>query len=205
MNDKAKKITLLSCLLFCIAFVSVWRWNRHQEWQIRKNVFCAHEILRNIWNEQSVHLQKSNKFFDFSELRKITKNELLQKLTDNIENGIVKRHGYHFCIYLLSGKSNIYISGKERLGNKAIHKNFICYAWPIKRGETGKFAFAIDCGRDLYMCRNSIQKYSADKKPFAKACFRRKKLECNDNEFWVTAGSDFWFEHGKQQQSFICD
>ena len=205
MSDKSKKLIKVVCLLFCIALVSLWQWNRYQKWQIRKNEFCACEILRNIWNEQSIYVQKSNMFVDFSELRKITKNELLQKLTDNIENGIVTRHGYHFCIYLLSGESNIYIGGQRWLGNKTGHKNFICYAWPIKHGETGRFAFAIDCGRNLYMCENSVQKYSGNKKPFIKASFRTKKFECNDGEFWVTAGSDFWFEHEKQQQWFTCD
>lgn len=202
MNYKPKKIITLVCLLVCIAFVSVWGWNKYQEWKIRKNEFCAHEILRNIWNEQWLYGEKSTEFLNFKQLQQVTKNELLQKLTMNIDDGVVKRHGYNFYIYLLSGNDNIYI---EKRRPKKENKNFICYAWPIKYGQTGIRAFVLESSGNLFACRNSVQKYSDKKKPSMRACFPKKEIVCNDDETWVTAGTDFWIVHNEQRQWFTCD
>ena len=202
MNYKSKKITKLICPIVCITFFSVWGWNRYQEWQIRKNEFCVHEILRNICDEQWLYGKNADEFLDFKQLREVTKNELLQKLTEHINNGVVTRHGHNFCIYLLSGKNNIYIEGS---GSTPKNKNFICYAWPVKYGQTGTRAHAIDYVGWLYTSGNFKQKYSGKKKPSAKACLRKKGIVCNDGETWVTAGTDFWIEHNKQKQWFTCD
>ena len=74
--------------------------------------------------------------------------------------------------------------------------------------KTGYWSFAIDCGWDLYGCANTIQKYSGNKKPSSKAGLEKNKsdsLEGVDREYWVTGGSDIWYNHEQNRKWFTCD
>ena len=161
-----------------------------------KNQFCVWEIFSALQDEQWIHSQQHNQFIDFQKIAAVTKNKRLQKFTKNIKNGVITWHGYNYYIYLLSG-SNIYPGGVRKDIPK--NKNFICYAWPVKYKQTGIYSFAIDHIGWVYLYDN--KKYSGNNKPLPKACFYQQ----NQEEYWVTAGSDAWHSHAHMKKKFICD
>ncbi|WP_372364998.1 hypothetical protein [Candidatus Uabimicrobium sp. HlEnr_7] len=202
MNKKL--IIGLICFIVLVVSITITVVVREKSsiYQKQKTHFCVNEIFRTIWSEQHLYGDKLDSYLGLNKLAELSKNKLLQRLTENIKNGVSTLCGYHFYIYLLSNESDISI-----YKNKEQKKNFICYAWPIKYGKTGFRAYAIDKQGWVYACGNNLQQYSGKKKPSVRACFLREKHRCNDGEHWGTAGTDAWISHSKakKQGLFTCD
>lgn len=89
-----------------------------------------------------------------------------------VRNGRVERSGYVYQIWL-PGKGGTAVSearggGVDRArmpAAKLAERGFICYAWPVKNGETGSRVFVIDQSGDIMISDNKTQGYSGSSKP----------------------------------------
>ena len=110
---------------------------------------------------------------------------LSKKLAEVGPDGVVKKSGYCFRIYLPDTASPCgfirEVGPAEKFGleggtGKAhidvAETTWCAYAWPEKRGSTGNRAFFINQSGDVMQSSNDVAQYSGDKAPAGIAAFR---------------------------------
>ena len=84
-----------------------------------------------------------------------------------VQNSAVNKAGYHFALHLPDagggGVAEDPTGGKAAVA--AVDPNncetfWVCYAWPVTNGQTGRRAFVINQSGDLVQSDNSVQAYS---------------------------------------------
>ena len=114
--------------------------------------------------------------------------------------GIATRYGYHFYLYLPG-------LAKEAIGEipgdptnmpefaNAQECKYVCYAWPVEYGKTGRRIFVIDQSGEVVVADNDGGRYSGSRKPgvavaypAGTACFEESvghNRTGNDGQVWL--------------------
>lgn len=123
-------------------------------------------------------------------------------LTKSLEpnyRGVAQKSGYYFRMYLPGSKgfeNAIAESAKlsDNANDDAISNQearFICYAWPIQYGRTGKRAFCVTESGIILATDNNTQRYSGNVEPTVNAAFSEKETlnngQGNDGQVWSEA------------------
>jgi len=81
------------------------------------------------------------------------------------ENGVVRRNGYYFRMYLPGQdvrweREDAPDKNYRKVSGDHASSYWACYAWPVSYGLTGNRAFFINQSGDILVCTNEVTRYS---------------------------------------------
>jgi hypothetical protein len=132
-------------------------------------------------------------------LRLIARRELV------LENTDFSRDGYRFRVYSRSVGGSVVV-GLPHEAQRLAHPRFVCYAWPVELGVTGRRAFVVSPRGEIFAAANDgFQDYSGmERIPAPGAAFVAGEGEdadhlegelvagepAGDGHVWIPAGAD---------------